>query len=120
MTEEHQQTTGGVPENVYLVISSQVFPIIHDSTQIGRKLDNDLVIGDELVSRHHAKIKFEDGQFVLYDMESTGGTYVNNKKIDRCVLYSGDIILLANVPLMFIHDSSSVIDKSTKATGSLE
>jgi pSer/pThr/pTyr-binding forkhead associated (FHA) protein len=111
---------GDIPENVYLVISSQVYPITKEVTTIGRKLDNDIVIAEELVSRSHARIACESRQFVLYDLESTGGTYVNNKRIDRCVLYSGDIILLANIPVMFIHDATRILDKSKKRTGKLD
>ena len=84
-------------DGVYLVINNQIFPIQKEITKIGRKLDNDLEIQDSLVSRHHAEIHLKDGRFKLVDLDSTGGTYLNNKKIQESVIYSGDIILLANV-----------------------
>ena len=116
--KDKKRSTAG--QDAYLVINSQIFPLQRIVTNIGRKLENDLVIQDPLVSRLHAQIRYEDGQYILYDCESTGGTFVNNKKIENCVLYSGDIVCLANVPLMFINDSPSVTDKSEKETGSLE
>jgi pSer/pThr/pTyr-binding forkhead associated (FHA) protein len=119
MAEESQVDKLGKEENAYLVINSQIFPLQRITTNIGRKLENDLVIQDALVSRLHAQIRYEDGQFVLYDMESTGGTFVNNKKVEHCVLYSGDIICLANMPLMFINDGPSMANKSEKPTGKL-
>lgn len=45
--------------------------------QIGRHLTNDVVINGKRVSRHHAQIRFEHGQWVLYDMGSTNGVGIN-------------------------------------------
>jgi hypothetical protein len=44
---------------------------------IGRHLTNDVVVNDKRVSRHHAEIRFERGQFVLYDLGSTNGVGIN-------------------------------------------
>ena len=110
----------GIPENAYLLINTQVVPLVREKTTLGRKLDNDLVIQDALISRNHANIRYENGKFMVYDMKSTGGTFVNNKRIDKSELISGDIISLANVPLMFVHDGSTMTLKSDQNTGSLE
>ena len=59
-------------------------------------MDNDIVISSDAVSRSHADIKFESGEYVLYDKNSTSGTFVNNKQITRCVLHSGDMVSLAD------------------------
>ena len=115
--EENGQIT--IPPNVYIVINSQVFPIKKSRVTIGRKLDNDLVIHDNLISRCHAEIRYEDKQFSLLDLDSTGGTFLNNKKIKKSVLYSGDIILLANVPIMFVDQRESLEKKSSETTGKL-
>jgi pSer/pThr/pTyr-binding forkhead associated (FHA) protein len=106
-------------DGVYLVINNQIFPIKNPVTKIGRKLDNDLVIQDSLVSRYHAEIHFEDGKFKLIDLDSTGGTYLNNKKISESIIYSGDIILLANVPIMFVQDKKQFDSKGDAPTDSL-
>ena len=90
---------------VYLVVHNRIFPLDKDVITIGRKLENDLVIKDGLISRNHAEIRFEDEKYHLYDLDSTGGTYLNQKKISKSILYSGDIILLASVPMMFIDDN---------------
>ena len=45
--------------------------------QIGRHLTNDVVINGKRVSRHHAQIRFEHGQWVLYDLGSTNGVGIN-------------------------------------------
>lgn len=103
----------------YLIVNSQVFPLTKEITTIGRKLDNDLVIQDILVSRKHAEIRVQDDKYFIYDLESTGGTYLNNKKVSRAKLYSGDLILISNIPLMFIDESKSLEMDASKSTGEL-
>lgn len=48
-------------------------PIIH----LGRHPTNDVVVNDKRVSRHHAEIRYEHGQFVVYDLGSTNGVGIN-------------------------------------------
>lgn len=48
-------------------------PVIH----IGRHPTNDIIVNDKRVSRHHAEVRFERGQFVLYDLGSTNGVGIN-------------------------------------------
>lgn len=45
--------------------------------QIGRHLTNDVVINGKRVSRHHAQVRYEHGQWVLYDLGSTNGVGIN-------------------------------------------
>lgn len=109
----------GIPPNAFLVINNQVVPLMRRETRIGRKLDNDLVIQDVLVSREHAKVIYEEGHFVAYDLESTGGTFINNKKISKGVLYTGDELSLASVTVTFVHDALDIENQAGKRTGSL-
>jgi phosphoserine phosphatase RsbU/P len=59
---------------------------------LGRQGDNDLVLLDNRVSRHHARVLRDLEGFVLEDAESRHGTYVNGERVDRCVLRNGDRI----------------------------
>jgi pSer/pThr/pTyr-binding forkhead associated (FHA) protein len=95
-------------QGAYLVINNQVFPLSKKVTAIGRNLENDLVIQDYLVSRSHAEIRLEKDKYYLYDLDSTGGTFLNQKKISKSLLYSGDIILLSSVPVMFVENTTSL------------
>jgi pSer/pThr/pTyr-binding forkhead associated (FHA) protein len=90
-----------------------------DVTTLGRHLENDIAFHEEFLSRFHAEIVFENGEYVLCDKESTSGTYVNSKKIDRCVLNSGDLITLANILIMFVNNNPKIAGKSTGTTQSL-
>ncbi len=103
----------------YLILNAQAFPLIKEITTIGRKLDNDLVIQDALVSRHHAEVIQKDGSYFIRDKNSTGGTYLNNKRVKEAQLYSNDLILLANTPLMFIQEDQKFKEKSDTPTDSL-
>jgi pSer/pThr/pTyr-binding forkhead associated (FHA) protein len=107
-------------KKVYLVYNGQIFPIVQPVTRIGRKLDNDFVVQDPLVSRYHAEIRLEDGEYVLHDLESTGGTFLNNRQIEKAVLHSGDIILLTSLPLMFMLDANAIERSANESTSDLE
>ena len=61
----------------------------------------DIVLDEESVSREHARVRFENGQFVLHDMASTSGTYINGNNIQRQMLYDNDRITLGRVELVF-------------------
>jgi len=102
-----------------LVVNKQVIPLIKKVTKLGRHLENDIVFHEEFLSRFHAEIILENGQYILNDQNSTGGTYVNGKKIDRCVLNSGDLISLVNIQIMFVNNNSSLMSKSTGMTQGL-
>lgn len=68
---------------------------------LGRRFDNDIVVDDARVSRAHAQLRLRFGRYVVYDLGSTGGTYVNGMKVDECVLRAGDVISLGGIPLIY-------------------
>lgn len=103
----------------YLLFNAQVIPIHKDITTLGRLLENDVVLNDPGVSRFHAEIHLIDGQYTLIDKDSTGGTFLNNKKVTRAVLYSGDLISLSGLPVMFVVDSAKLNKQTEEPTGGL-
>lgn len=106
-------------QGIFLIINKQIVPLRKRVTSLGRQLENDVVIHEDYLSRFHAEIVYEHGVYVLYDKESTSGTYVNSRKIDRCVLNSGDLISLANVSMMFVDNNPKIARKSLGTTQSL-
>jgi phosphoserine phosphatase RsbU/P len=62
----------------------------HSPFTVGRKVDKDLVIADPRVSRDHAVIVSENGQFCLVDQGSKHGTFVNGERIQRRTLERND------------------------------
>lgn len=100
------EPTGGIPENAFLIVEGvKVFPLKQSVVNIGRRLDNTLVIDDPRVSRNHAQLRAIRGRFVLFDLNSSGGTYVNGQRTTQTVLYPGDVVSLAGVSLIFGQDS---------------
>jgi pSer/pThr/pTyr-binding forkhead associated (FHA) protein len=104
---------------VFLIVNRQMIPIVKTKTTLGRHLGNDIVFHEEFLSRHHAEIVDEGGRYVLYDKNSTSGSFVNGKKIERCVLNSGDLISFANINIMFVNNNAKILDKSTGTTQTL-
>jgi pSer/pThr/pTyr-binding forkhead associated (FHA) protein len=105
---------------IFLIINKQIIPLTKPVTTLGRQLENDIVFHEEFLSRFHAEIVHENDKYVLYDKSSTSGTFVNGRKIDRCVLNSGDLISLANIYIMFVNNSPKIAGKSLSTTQSLQ
>lgn len=101
MDEEHDS----LPANAFFLMEGgKVYPLDRAVTNIGRMLDNHLVIDDPRVSRHHAQVRAVQGHFVLADLESTGGIFVNGRRVTETIMYPNDIISLAGVILTFQQD----------------
>ena len=71
-------------------------------TSLGRAKVNDIVLNEDVaVSSEHCRIRPEDGKFVLHDLKSTNGTFVNDRKVTRQVLTEGDTIQVGETYLQF-------------------
>jgi pSer/pThr/pTyr-binding forkhead associated (FHA) protein len=68
----------------------------HRPFTVGRDPGNDIILRDPKVSRHHAEIVFERGFFVLHDLASANGTFVNGKRIRVAPLTHGAKLRLGN------------------------
>ena len=80
----------------------EVFPLtVGQGRTIGRKSANDIVIDDMAVSGFHAVIDPVASTFVLRDLDSTNGTFVNQKRITMHHLRHRDVILLGEHELHF-------------------
>lgn len=64
--------------------------------RIGRDSDNEIVLRDPRVSRHHARIVFEKGFYVIYDLASANGTVVNGKRVSIAPLVDGAVIRIGS------------------------
>ena len=105
--------------NAYIIINTQVIQIPDTPLTIGRKFDNHVVVSTKTVSRHHAIIQREGDQYIILDLNSTGGTYVNEKKVMKAVLKSGDSILLADTPMVFVENAPHLAKRAADVTGSM-
>lgn len=92
------------PTAFLLVEGNHVYSLTEPVVNIGRRVDNHLVIDDKRVSRLHAQLRLIDEKFVIFDLDSTSGTFVNDNLIQQHTLESGDVISLAGVQLVFGQD----------------
>jgi len=76
-------------------------PITKSIMTIGRVEQNDIPIKNLAVSRQHARITQEKGDYILEDLDSLNGTFVNDKKVSRCILRDRDEILVGKHTLIF-------------------
>ncbi len=72
-----------------------------DETGIGREGDNDIVLEDGAVSKHHAMILHKRHEYRLFDLKSTNGIRVNDEFVQKCVLNDGDRIEVGNTKFVF-------------------
>lgn len=86
------------------------FDLEQESVSVGRDAGNAIQLHDSEVSRRHAEIRVVDGVYVLADLKSSNGTFVNDQQITEHPLASGDRVLIGRTLLIFTSapDSSSV------------
>ncbi len=88
----------------------QAVSLYRPSTSIGRSEDQDLVLSDHKVSRHHAVILREGFTYAVVDQNSTRGTFLNGHKVERAQLHNGDTLQfgsLGGVKLRFYEQADS-------------
>lgn len=74
-------------------------------TTIGRSPTSGIFLDDVTVSRSHAQITNGAGVFVVADVGSLNGTYLNRERIDKAPLRSGDELQIGKFRLVFLHES---------------
>lgn len=85
----------GEGEGEHFVLSSPV-------TNIGRHADSDIALDDITVSRRHCEVSLNSGRFVVRDVGSLNGTYVNQKRVDVAELLQGDELQIGKFHLVFL------------------
>src|SRR5215510_7556763 len=80
---------------------SQELSFDKEEIRIGSMEDNDVVIGDDTVSRYHCRITQEDNGYVLLDQRSTNGTFINKVRIREAFLKPGSIVSVGQSQLRF-------------------
>lgn len=103
-------STAGRAPAAWLVVRNgaqvgQRFGLYADETlTIGRDPARaDIVLNDPTVSALHARIRYENERFVIYDLGSTNGTFLGDYRLDRQPLVEGDELRLGNIWLLFTY-----------------
>jgi predicted component of type VI protein secretion system len=84
-------------------------------TTIGRKPENDIIIINQAISGHHARLIMSGNSLFVEDLNSLNGTYLNGKKVSRGELYDGDVILMGVHTLDIFSDRKRDADKKVFA-----
>jgi pSer/pThr/pTyr-binding forkhead associated (FHA) protein len=104
LTPARPATAPLAPRAYVIVNGERLIPLTLSVVNVGRRLDNQLVIDDHRVSRVHAQLRLRFGRYVLYDLNSSVGTFVNSARVQECVLRPGDVISLGGLPLIYGED----------------
>ncbi|MCB9874136.1 MAG: FHA domain-containing protein [Planctomycetaceae bacterium] len=99
-----------------------------DAISLGRDNDNSIQLHDNEVSRHHAEVRSDEEGFLLVDLNSSNGSFVNGNQITEQLLVNGDRVQLGRTLMIFTgsDDSSSlsladevdIVGQSASAAGS--
>ena len=72
-----------------------------EEVRLGSMEDNDIVLGDDTVSRYHCKIVQEDSGYLLLDNRSTNGTFINKVRVREAFLKPGSVLSVGQSQLRF-------------------
>jgi hypothetical protein len=68
---------------------------------LGTAADCDIVLTDKKISRKHATIRYEGGEFQIADLDSSNGTFVNDEKVQKHDLIDNDMVKLGDIEFEF-------------------
>jgi len=84
------------------------FPLEGDQLVIGRDSSNSVAINDAEISRKHSRLSFQGGKYVLEDLGSTNGTFVNGQRLaGPVVLKAGDVVSLGE-QIVLMYDAINI------------
>jgi len=111
--ETHHDAGGleGMPPGSALLVvkrgpnAGSRFLLDADVTTAGRHPESDIFLDDVTVSRRHAELVREEGGFLVRDVGSLNGTYLNRERIDAARLAGGDEVQIGKYRLVFLTGS---------------
>lgn len=112
-TQEENQAEPILPENAMLIIGVKTYFSLDKSViNIGRHSENDLVLSDPHISRHHAQLRAIKDHFVIFDVGSTGGLFLNGRRIAQATLHAGDVIRIGTINLIYNQEATNAFPTS--------
>jgi Nif-specific regulatory protein len=99
-------------------LKGAIFAINEETLVIGRETASNLCLADAAVSRRHAKVEKEDRGFVITDLESLNGTFVNDVPVKTRLLEHGDRVRIGDSQFLFLTHEGEATSKSSDVSGS--
>lgn len=78
---------------------ANIFPLFNEISTLGRSKDNDVYLPYEKISRKHARITIKDGGYLIEDLNSTNGVFVDDERVKEAHVPFGKKILVADLPI---------------------
>jgi Protein of unknown function (DUF3662)/FHA domain len=105
-TQRAQAEAPDSARRAYLVVASEGQPPVRFDLggpliTIGRASDNDVIVDDPMVSRHHCQLKLQHGAYSFADLGSRNGSMVNGQPVQEVALGPGDVIQIGDTTLEF-------------------
>jgi pSer/pThr/pTyr-binding forkhead associated (FHA) protein len=97
--------------------SGSRFLLDAEVTTAGRHPESDIFLDDVTVSRRHAEFRRDVGEFVVVDVGSLNGTYVNREPVDTAVLANGDEVQIGKFRLVFLTGPRDAGQGAEQGTG---
>jgi hypothetical protein len=86
--------------------NNELIPLSKVVINLGRRSTNDIVINDLRISRTHAQIRKSREGYLIFDVGSSGGTFINGERITNHLLRSGDVISLAGYTMIYTDENN--------------
>jgi hypothetical protein len=117
MKADSQSGKPALPDGAFLIVNGRGhFPLERPVINIGRRLDNQIILDNPHVSRTHAQLRVRQGRYVLFDLGSTAGTRVNGRRVKEHTLREGDVITIADIRLVYGEDPGGPPDSTDAYT----
>lgn len=122
ITNQHldNKTLPTKPTPLLILKGEKTIPLMGNVVNIGRKNSNHIVINDLRVSRNHAQIRRVKDDYIIFDVGSSGGTFINSTRIDQHKLRPGDVISLAGYTLIYTVDQTPVEETQKSVTSEIK
>lgn len=105
---------------ILILQGGKTIELIQPVINIGRKSSNQIIIEDLRVSRTHAQLRKIKGDYMIFDVGSTGGTFINSTRIDQHTLRPGDVISLAGFTMIYTLDQSPLEETQKGITSEIK
>lgn len=101
------QTPTSARNPLLLIDGARVVHLGKSVINIGRETENDIVIADAYISRRHLQLRKRFGAYTLFDINSRGGTRVNDSAVSTHRLQNGDVIKIGHSTLVFSDENGA-------------
>lgn len=110
----------GKPKLIFVGDEGQTEYQLSDYNTIGRFPDNTIQLLDKLMSKHHAMVVFDSGQWTFRDLGSSNGSFVNEQRVESKPLADGDVITVGGTHFTFFNRATSAQPQVTMALDMLQ